>query len=92
MNPEPSRELTARPAEKVPEAAAVRTEPPVAKRGFLRTLLALGAVVVAVVYILNPTAGVFELLPDNLPGIGNLDEAGAVALLLLGLRRLGRRS
>jgi len=33
------------------------------------------------VYLLNPTAGVIELLPDNLPLIGNIDE-GAAALAL----------
>ncbi|MEZ4272285.1 MAG: DUF1232 domain-containing protein [Myxococcota bacterium] len=38
-------------------------------------------------YILNPTAGVFELLPDNLPGVGNLDEAAAMAGLLFCWRR-----
>ncbi len=43
----------------------------------------------SVVYLLNPTAGVFEILPDNLPFIGNLDEAAAVALLLMCLRYFG---
>ena len=33
--------------------------------------------VVGFIYILNPTAGIFELLPDNLPFIGNLDEGVA---------------
>lgn len=40
-------------------------------------------------YILNPTAGVFEIIPDNLPLIGNLDEAAAVALLLMCLKYFG---
>jgi len=40
-------------------------------------------------YILNPTAGLFEILPDNLPFIGNLDEAAAVALLLMCLKYFG---
>ena len=40
-------------------------------------------------YILNPTAGIFELIPDNLPIIGNLDEAAAVAGLLMCLRYFG---
>ena len=40
-------------------------------------------------YILNPTAGIFELIPDNLPFIGNLDEAAAVTLLLMCLRYFG---
>lgn len=42
----------------------------------------------SVLYILNPTAGLFEILPDNLPFIGNLDEATAGALLLAALRYL----
>lgn len=43
----------------------------------------------SVIYLLNPTAGVFEILPDNLPFIGNLDEAAAVALLLMCLKFFG---
>ena len=42
-------------------------------------ILALGGI--ALVYLINPTLGVFEILPDNLPLIGNLDEGGAVILL-----------
>ena len=47
----------------------------------------LGAL--SVLYIVNPTFGVFEIIPDNLPFIGNLDEAGAVVLLLMCLRYFG---
>ena len=43
----------------------------------------------AALYLLNPTAGVFEVIPDNLPLIGNLDEAAAVALLLMCLKYFG---
>lgn len=43
----------------------------------------------AVLYLLNPGAGIFEILPDNLPFIGNLDEAAAVALLVMCLRYYG---
>ena len=43
----------------------------------------------SVLYILNPTAGLFEIIPDNLPFIGNLDEAAAVALLLMCLKYFG---
>lgn len=43
----------------------------------------------SVIYLLNPTAGFFELIPDNIPLIGNLDEAAAVALLLMCLRYFG---
>ena len=36
---------------------------------------------VGFVYLLNPSAGLLELIPDNLPLVGNLDE-GAAALLI----------
>jgi len=36
----------------------------------------------ALLYLLNPGAGLFELIPDNIPIIGNLDEAAAVYVLL----------
>lgn len=60
-------------------------------RSCLGTLTAAGGVALGALYILNPSAGLFELLPDNLPGVGNLDEAGATALLIFGLRYLLRR-
>lgn len=41
------------------------------------------------IYLLNPTAGFFELIPDNIPLIGNLDEAAAVTILLMCLRYFG---
>lgn len=44
--------------------------------------------IIGVVYILNPTFGFFELLPDNLPIIGNLDEGVAFMLVLAGLVEL----
>ena len=43
----------------------------------------------ALLYLLNPTAGVFEIIPDNLPFVGNLDEAAAVALLIMCLKYFG---
>jgi uncharacterized membrane protein YkvA (DUF1232 family) len=57
-----------------------------------KTMKNLGAVLlglIALIYLLNPTAGVFELIPDNIPLIGNLDEAGAMTLLLICLRYFG---
>ncbi len=44
--------------------------------------------VLSFLYLLNPTFGVFELLPDNIPGIGNLDEGTAGVLLLWGIQTL----
>jgi Protein of unknown function (DUF1232) len=35
----------------------------------------------SLLYLLNPTAGIFELLPDNLPFIGNVDESLAAYVL-----------
>lgn len=45
--------------------------------------------ILSAVYLINPTAGVFELIPDNIPVIGNLDEVGAVVLLLSSLKYFG---
>ena len=36
---------------------------------------------VAFIYLLNPTAGILELVPDAFPIIGNLDEVGATLIL-----------
>jgi uncharacterized membrane protein YkvA (DUF1232 family) len=43
----------------------------------------------SILYLFNPGAGVFELIPDNIPGIGNLDEATAVVLLIACFRYFG---
>ena len=45
--------------------------------------------IVSAIYLLNPSAGIFELIPDNFPLIGNLDEAVACALLVAALRYFG---
>ena len=42
--------------------------------------LVLGAL--SLIYIINPGAGIIELIPDNIPIVGNLDEAAATVLLL----------
>jgi hypothetical protein len=44
---------------------------------------------ISLAYLLNPTAGLFELIPDNIPLRGNLDEAAACALILAVLRYFG---
>jgi len=41
--------------------------------------------IIGVIYILNPTFGLLELIPDNLPIIGNIDESVAVMLILAGI-------
>ena len=45
--------------------------------------------ILSVLYILNPGLGLFELVPDSLPFVGNLDEAAAVALLLMCMKYFG---
>jgi hypothetical protein len=52
----------------------------------MKKLLVLLLGLLSAFYLINPGAGIFELIPDNLPFVGNLDEAAAVALLLACLR------
>jgi hypothetical protein len=40
--------------------------------------------VLGLIYILNPTMGLVEFLPDNLPIVGNLDEGVAFMMLWAG--------
>ncbi len=40
---------------------------------------------VGLIYLLNPTSGLIELIPDNFPLVGNLDEAAAGLLLWQGI-------
>lgn len=40
-------------------------------------------------YLANPGWGVIELLPDNIAGVGNLDEFVATSIFLTCLGRLG---
>ena len=44
---------------------------------------------IAGLYLMNPSLGFFELIPDVVPFIGNLDEGAATALLLMCLRYFG---
>ncbi len=42
----------------------------------------------SLLYLMNPGWGVLELIPDNIPLIGNLDESVAVLVLLRSLVEL----
>ena len=53
----------------------------------IRKWLLTGGIGLCILYLLNPGLGVFELIPDNIPGIGNLDEGAAVALLIYLIRK-----
>ena len=50
-------------------------------RSPLKSLLVGAFSIILVIYLLNPLAGI-DFLPDNLPIVGNLDEATATAMLL----------
>jgi hypothetical protein len=71
----------------LPEAGPeLLNQPPErSRRGKLWAVL---GVIASAVFLLNFTMGVFEI-PDNLPIVGNLDEAAAAALLFYSLRYLG---
>jgi len=61
------------------------------KPSCLGRMAAMGVAGLGVLYLLNPGAGFFELIPDNMPMFGNLDEAGATAAVIFALRTLFRR-
>jgi uncharacterized membrane protein YkvA (DUF1232 family) len=54
-------------------------------KSFVMAVLAL----VSTIYLFNPTAGFLELIPDNLPFFGNLDEAAAATILVSCLAYFG---
>ena len=58
--------------------------------GWAKTL-AWATIVLGGLYMINPTAGFVELIPDNIPFLGNLDEAAIVFLMFGAMRYLGMR-
>jgi hypothetical protein len=77
--------------EDAPDAstAYVQTAPAEKPPGFLQRIAVLGITGVAGLYLINPTAGVLEFIPDVIPVVGNLDEATALALFISGLSYFG---
>lgn len=71
------------------DAAPPQDAAPPERGGGLRTLVVGAIGVLSALYLLNPTLGIFELIPDNLPVVGNLDEATATTLLLSSLAYFG---
>lgn len=51
--------------------------------------LSVIGLVLAGIYLANPGFGVLDFIPDNLPGIGNIDEVVATTIFLACLSRLG---
>jgi uncharacterized membrane protein YkvA (DUF1232 family) len=48
----------------------------------MKKALSIILIIACIVYLINPTLGVFELIPDNLPIVGNIDEVFVAGLLL----------
>lgn len=59
------------------------------KRTLGRSIVAGLFGLLAAIYLTNPGAGILEIIPDNIPVIGNLDEAAATMLLISCLAYFG---
>lgn len=55
----------------------------------IKSIIVLLTGILSLMYLLNIGGGFIELIPDNIPVIGNLDEATATVLLLNCLRYFG---
>jgi hypothetical protein len=55
----------------------------------MKNLIVIIMGIISLLYLCNIGVGVIELIPDNIPFVGNLDEAGAAVLLLMCLRYFG---
>ena len=55
----------------------------------LKSFIAAALGLFSTIYLLNPDAGWIEFIPDFIPGVGNLDEAAAVLILLRCLSHFG---
>ncbi len=76
--------------EKSPHSPPPPTEAPAEeKRGVVNTVIVGAIGIISAIYLFNPTAGFLELIPDNIPVIGNLDEAAAAAFLISALAYFG---
>lgn len=58
------------------------------RRPLSKTLAYVVLLLLGIIYIINPGAGIIEVIPDNLPIIGNLDEAGVASLMVLIFQKL----
>lgn len=47
----------------------------------MKTTIVAVLAFLSLLYLINPGFGVFELIPDNIPFIGNIDEGMAAYLL-----------
>ncbi len=56
---------------------------------FLQKLVVVTITLIAGVYLVYPSLGIFELIPDAIPLIGSLDEFTATAIVVSGLHYFG---
>ena len=54
-----------------------------------KDIFVAGLGILGVMYLLNLSFGVLEILPDNLPIIGNMDEAAALFLVYSAMEYFG---
>ncbi|MFC5049535.1 DUF1232 domain-containing protein [Rubritalea spongiae] len=55
----------------------------------MKKLLSVLGTLASIIYLLNPSAGFLEIIPDNIPFFGNVDEASITLLLVYCLSNLG---
>ncbi|MSR41818.1 MAG: DUF1232 domain-containing protein [Phycisphaerales bacterium] len=60
-------------------------------RRWWTTPFAIFVLIVSGLYLINPGFGVFEILPDNIPLLGNIDEAFFTLAFVSALASLGVR-
>lgn len=54
-----------------------------------KEMLVIGLGAVALIYLIYPSLGIFELIPDAIPVLGSLDEATATIILVNTFRYYG---
>jgi len=82
--------MSSYPPSEPPPPGGPGTSPTPSSRGWPSWLIYLASTLGGV-YLLNPGLGIFELLPDQLPLVGNLDEAGAMMLVWWGIQEYLKR-
>jgi len=61
----------------------------VKKKRSPKDIIVIILMVISIIYLINPTAGFIEFIPDRFPIIGNLDEGVATTILLSCLSYFG---
>jgi uncharacterized membrane protein YkvA (DUF1232 family) len=71
--------------QEIPEIQEVQTEQ---KKPLLKQIGHIGVIILSAIYLINPTGGVIEILPDVIPIAGNLDEATVTAAMLWSIQQM----